>query len=309
MPVEPTINPYPSYEAQTKTLQRAFEDVVTANEKTIEVMKRGMAGDYRELLKKLKAIVANAHEQYSRKGQKLNWQELNRFNRIKRLEEDINKAITEQYSPIRKRAIQDMKIVVENTYGGGISAINAAAVSLNANIVPVKPEISGKMINEILSRPWSGISPQERLYLRQKYLGVQINGQIKRDVMGEGSTYAETAKNLEKIITKDFAGTAKDVENSAHQLQSDTQQQVIDRMSEEELVVTKTWVAVMDDRTRDAHRLLDGQTVDASEFFEIPSGDYAGFKADGPSLFGVDSLDISCRCFLVAGIKKRGDVQ
>jgi hypothetical protein len=304
MPIQDPINPFKSYEVQTRQLQKAFEDVVTANEKTIAVSQKGMAGDYRELLKKLKGIVANAHEQYSRAG-KLNWQELNRFSRIKQLEADIDKAITDIYPGIRKRAIQDMKMVVENTYGGGIAAINVAAVSLNANIVPVKPEISGKLINEILSRPWSGISPQERLYLRQKYLGVQINGQIKRDVMGEGATYSETAKNLEKIITKDFAGTAKDVENSAHQLQSDTQQQVIDRMSEEEIQITKTWVTVGDDRVRPAHELLDGQTVDASEFFEIPSGDYAGFKADGPGLFQEPALSYGCRCFLTVGVRPK----
>ena len=298
MPIQDPINPFKSYEVQTKVLQKSFEDVVKANEATIAASQKGMAGDYRALLKRLKEIVANAHEQYAKAG-RLNWQELNRYSRIRNLEADVDTAIRDHYGAIRKRAIQDERLVIENTYSGGIAAISAAAG------LSVKPEISGKMINEILSRPWSGISPQERLYLRQKYLGVQINGQIKRDVMGEGSTLGESAKNLEKIITKDFAGTAKDVENTAHQLQSDTQQQAIDRMSEEDIEIYKTWVTVGDNRVREAHEILDGQKVSANDMFEIPSGDYRGFKADAPGLFGIEALDINCRCYMVTSVEPK----
>jgi len=39
--------------------------------------------------------------------------------------------------------------------------------------------------------------------------------------------------------------------------------------------------------------------------FVIPSGDYRGFKADGPGLFGVPELDINCRCYLVTDVKQK----
>jgi len=296
--IEPAINPYKGYREQTKTLHSAFEKVVETNAEILASSRNGMAGDYTSLLKRLKEVAASAHEKYSRAG-KLNYQELTRYNRIKKLESDIDRAIADNYSPIRRRALTDEKTIIKNTYAGSITALNTIAETR------VQPEISGKKISQILSKPWSGVTAKERLYLRQKYLGVQIKGQITRDTMGEGSTYKETSKSLEKIVVRDFSGTSKIVEDIGHQFQTDTQQAVIDRLSEEEIDITKTWVTVADDRVRDAHELLDGQTVSANDMFVIPSGDYRGFKADGPGLFGVPELDINCRCYLVTDVKQK----
>jgi len=300
--VEQAINPYKSYEVQTRQLQKSFENVVTANERAVEAMKNGMAGNYAQLLKKLKVIVANSHEQYAKAG-RLNFQELTRFNRIKNLEREIDKAIADNYTPIRKRIIQDQKMVIENTYSNTIIGINTA---ISAPIgISISPNISGQRISDILLKPWSGVSMDERMYLRQKYLGIQIKGQILRDTMGEGSTYRETAEGIEKIIVKDYAGLSKESESAAHQFQSDTTQEALDAAGEENIQLTKTWVSAGDDRVRDAHELLDGQTIDVSEMFEVPSGEWSGYKAEGPSLFGVPSLDAGCRCYIISDVKIR----
>jgi hypothetical protein len=55
----------------------------------------------------------------------------------------------------------------------------------------------------------------------------------------------------------------------------------------------------------EVHELLDGQTVDVSEMFEVPSGEYQGYKSDGPGLFGDEELDNNCECWLIGGVKKR----
>ena len=47
----------------------------------------------------------------------------------------------------------------------------------------------------------------------------------------------------------------------------------------------------LDKKTRKAHRLLDWQTRELDEPFEIN-----GHKAMYPSNFGIPSLDINCRC-------------
>jgi hypothetical protein len=53
----------------------------------------------------------------------------------------------------------------------------------------------------------------------------------------------------------------------------------------------KVWVATLDNRTRDAHRTLDGKKADKDGYFH-----YGAYQAKAPAMFGVPSLDINCRC-------------
>ena len=66
-----------------------------------------------------------------------------------------------------------------------------------------------------------------------------------------------------------------------------------------EIVEMKEWLSVMDGRTREAHRELDGQKILATEDYEVPGGEWAGRKAAGPGQFGEPALDFNCRCFSV----------
>lgn len=56
------------------------------------------------------------------------------------------------------------------------------------------------------------------------------------------------------------------------------------------------WLAVKDSHTRDAHRAMDGQKSDHGGYFTAPSG----ARARHPGGFGIPSLDINCRCAVVA---------
>ena len=55
--------------------------------------------------------------------------------------------------------------------------------------------------------------------------------------------------------------------------------------------IVKQWDATLDGRTRDTHRLLDGQIRELDEPFEV-----GGKKADAPGYFGDPAEDCNCRC-------------
>jgi hypothetical protein len=57
-------------------------------------------------------------------------------------------------------------------------------------------------------------------------------------------------------------------------------------------VPSKTWRTRRDNRVREAHDLMEGQTVAIGASFQAPTGELA----QGPGLFGVPALDIGCRC-------------
>lgn len=61
-----------------------------------------------------------------------------------------------------------------------------------------------------------------------------------------------------------------------------------------DIVEMKEWLAVMDGRTREAHRALDGQTVPVDVPFVVPSGEWSGYQTDAPGNFGEPALDYNC---------------
>lgn len=58
---------------------------------------------------------------------------------------------------------------------------------------------------------------------------------------------------------------------------------------------TKTWVTMMDDKVREDHDYLLGQTVGINEDFYT----WQGYHAPAPGMFGIPEEDINCRCELV----------
>ena len=58
---------------------------------------------------------------------------------------------------------------------------------------------------------------------------------------------------------------------------------------------SKTWITMMDDRVRDSHDYLLGQTVGIDEDFYT----WDGAHAPAPGMFGVPEEDCNCRCELI----------
>lgn len=58
---------------------------------------------------------------------------------------------------------------------------------------------------------------------------------------------------------------------------------------------TKTWITMLDDRVRDLHYPLEGQTIPIDADFYTFDGD----KGQAPGLFGKAENNVNCRCALM----------
>jgi hypothetical protein len=58
---------------------------------------------------------------------------------------------------------------------------------------------------------------------------------------------------------------------------------------------SKTWVTMMDDRVRDTHDYLEGETVGINDDFYTYDGDHAS----APGLFELAENNVNCRCELL----------
>ena len=59
--------------------------------------------------------------------------------------------------------------------------------------------------------------------------------------------------------------------------------------------MSKTWVTMLDDRVRDTHDYLEGETVGIDEDFYTYDGDHAS----APGLFELAENNVNCRCELL----------
>lgn len=72
--------------------------------------------------------------------------------------------------------------------------------------------------------------------------------------------------------------------------------------AQSDVVEAKTWIATNDDRTRETHREMHGQTVGLDEDFTSPGG----ATGQGPGLMGDIGEDANCRCTTIAKLKDNG---
>lgn len=123
-----------------------------------------------------------------------------------------------------------------------------------------------------------------------KDLSKKIASEISRGITSN-AMYNEIARNLSA-----YAGISKNnamriARTEGHRIQnkaiSNAQHHAKDRGAD----IVKIWSAALDSKTRDTHRLLDGQVRELDEPFEI-----YGMEAMEPGGFGEPSEDINCRC-------------
>ena len=133
-------------------------------------------------------------------------------------------------------------------------------------------------------------------------LKTSIRAELSRGI-ANGSSWNEVAGKLSKSFKNTPFSTAFSramlitrTEGHRVQVQSamDAQQAAKDAGAD----VVKQWDAVLDDRTRETHRMLDGQIRELDESFEVN-----GKKADAPGMFGDPAEDCNCRCCLLQRAK------
>lgn len=126
-----------------------------------------------------------------------------------------------------------------------------------------------------------------------KVLSKQITGEISRGI-SNAAMYSEMARNI-----AGYAGISKNkamriARTEAHRIQCKATADAQWKAKEKGADVVKQWDASLDGKTRDTHRLLDGQIRELDEPFEV-----MGMTAMEPGGFGDPSEDCNCRCALL----------
>ena len=121
----------------------------------------------------------------------------------------------------------------------------------------------------------------------------RIANNISRGIATSDS-FANMARNIASASNMGFNKAMRIARTEGHRIQAaaafDAQHKAKDAGAD----IVKQWDSALDGRTRDSHRMLDGQIRELDEYFEVN-----GHKARFPSDFGRPEEDINCRCALL----------
>ena len=129
---------------------------------------------------------------------------------------------------------------------------------------------------------------------KQRIQSVMLQGIL------QGESIPNLTKRLEAVTDGEHAAAIRNARTMATGVQNAGRIDAYQRANDMGIRTRKTWVATLDERTRYAHRELDGQTVDIDEPFEV-DGEKIMFPGD-PDADG--SMVYNCRCTMISQIEK-----
>lgn len=126
-----------------------------------------------------------------------------------------------------------------------------------------------------------------------------INAQLLQGIL-QGESIPEMAKRMQTVANSDLAGATRTARTMHTAAQNAGRQSGYNKAAEQGIVFEKTWLAAMQERTRDTHIMLSGQTVPYNKKFHSFSGADLEFPGDwrAPA-----SEVYNCRCTMITKFK------
>jgi len=148
-----------------------------------------------------------------------------------------------------------------------------------------------EVIDTIINMPIGNVRLSERLAdgvipeLRNRLHELLLRG------FSQGWGYQRMARDIAEVAAMSYRRSMTIARTEGHRVASMARQRSQEEASNRGIHLRKMWIATLDQRTRDPHQELDGQTVGVREHFEID-----GMTALQPGMFGIAHMDINCRC-------------
>lgn len=260
----------------------------TYEQMTQRIIDKMVLPNYRKALKNIDDDLAKIFAKHAKKG-KLSWAEITQYNRLATLEKDIQKEIanlSRSQQAVTRNAIKN--VYEESYYRTAFALENASGAALGFGKLP-KHQVLAAIHNPLDRIGWGN-----RTSVHMATANVRIRGAITQGII-QGQDYNQISKNIGTIAGKSANDIRRIVNTETARARSMGTYAALQRAHAKGLNIKKKWVSAMDERTRDSHALLDGQTVGMEEKFISGFGN----EAEAPRMFGIAEEDINCRCQMI----------
>lgn len=137
--------------------------------------------------------------------------------------------------------------------------------------------------------------PSVNIHLDEQWNRKHLNNAITQGIL-QGESIPHIADRLQRIIGMDRTAAVRSARTATTAAECAGRQDTYQRAKNMGIQLKKQWLSTLDGKTRHAHRMLDGQTVDVEESFQV---DGYKLKCPGdPSAPGY--LIYNCRCTMIS---------
>ena len=159
-------------------------------------------------------------------------------------------------------------------------------------LLPLDQEqmISAITLNSKLSHPL-----YNTLGFNIEFLKTSVRQEISRGI-AQALSFQEIARNIKNTTNVDYNKSLRIAKTEGHRIQCESAYNVQVRAKRKGANIVKQWDSTLDGRTRDSHRVLDGEIVEVYEKFSN------GLLYPGDSN-GIASEVVNCRCALLQRAK------
>ena len=216
-----------------------------------------------------------------------------KYNRLNKIEETIASEINNINKQALKSVNNNLVDVYKTNYA---SSIDELAVLFAISI----PKVTNTEIKEEIKEEET---PFDTLAINNAKdivdLRKQVNRQFITSIMN-GEDINKLIKRIQKITELKLSDITRIARTQTTRIENLARLDAYKVVEKQGYKVVKQWVAVSDNRTRDAHKHADGQMVEMNEAFKV-GGEKLMYPGD-PN--GSPENIINCRCTMRAGIRK-----
>lgn len=265
-----------------KEFEKLDADTAKKAEKAAEEITRRN----KETYKKIKGYLDQAHERYAKKGT-LTMDDMRKFNRLKNLENAIAEAMEEnriltdkEIEKLLSESAKNALYVCTKSGGGGRKEKSIRAIKKDIDVAKILDET-------VAGRNW-----KERTKHLSANAAYDIITEVRKGI-DQGDSFHDMAKAIKKKMGEYNGRPITIAKTETHRVIETTKFKAMESVNKQ-VPQLKVWRTVSDERVRDSHKAMEGQTVKLDEEFTLPSG----AKTMYPGQSGIAAEDINCRCFV-----------
>jgi len=255
-----------------------------ANQTEKELQRR-----YGASLRNLRRILRELYDQYARDGI-LSMDEMGRYNRVDKAHKKFEKELRELVNAKNREIRQTLRDTFRESYYRSAWAVEAETLA-KLGYSSVKREV----VQEAIQNPISGLKLNDRLERHRSDIIGRIQETTTQGLV-RGESYNDMSGRLRGELEGDLDKAYRIVRTECHRVQEAGKHKSLQHAFDKGVSMKKRWVSSRDERVRDTHVHMDGQTVRFDEDFENPN---TGGRGPTPGQLGVAEDDINCRCIYV----------
>jgi len=269
--------------------------VIQVNKRQLEVLKYQMQNE-KKILQLLKQVYQRASMDCERKIRELagrtDTENLQSIIYQKQYQEALKKQLDGILDALQNKEFENIAEYLTGCYEDGFLG---ALYDIHGQGIPfIFPIDQAQVVDAVQTDSKISTNLYTRLGEDVSYLKKSIRAELSRGI-ANGSTWTEMAAHIAHGMNSPFHKAMNKAmrisRTEGHRIQNRAQMDMLNKAKENGADVVKQWISTLDDRTRESHKILDGQIREIEDYFEVN-----GHKAKYPGGFGVTSEDIHCRC-------------